>query len=590
MEPELDAPRDEPASRAGRAPSPGPGEGPSEGPDRGPSDPAIDPEHLLRRMFRAAVDAVGADACVPGALPEPAGGRTVVVGAGKAAAAMARAVEREWSVRGHPPPRGVVVTRYGHAVDCRHIEVIEAAHPVPDAAGRAAADRVLGLAGELGAEDLLLCLVSGGGSALLVAPAPGVTLDEKQALNRALLASGANITEMNTVRKHLSRIKGGRLAAASHPARCHAVLLSDVPGDDPATIASGPTVADPTTVADARAVAERYRVALPASVRAWWERPESETPKPGDPRLARSTVDIVANAQQALDAAAAVAREHGYEALILGDTIEGEARDVALVHAGIARQVRLRGQPAPPPCVILSGGETTVTVRGGRTRRAQCGVSSRPRGRPRRPARGLRARRRHRRDRRHRGERGGGLPAGLHGEGARPRARPPRRPRLERRVRVLRGARRARRDRADPDQRQRLPGGRDHGPGAVKPATVQARRGAGEPAVRRSRKAKIMATLGPASDDRETIARPVPGRGGSLPAQLQPRRGGGPPTAGGDHPCGGTGRRTPDRDPARPPGAEVPARDVRGGRDGGGAPRRAVPARSRRAPGRLPGG
>ena len=352
MERELDAPREEPDSRSGRVA------------DRGPPEPELDPERLLRRMFRAAVDSVDADACVPAALPRPAGGRTVVVGAGKAAAAMARAVEREWSARGHPPPRGVVVTRYGHAVDCRHVEVIEAAHPVPDAAGRAAADRILGLAGGLGSEDLLLCLVSGGGSALLVAPAPGVTLDEKQALNRALLASGANITEMNTVRKHLSRIKGGRLAAASHPARCHAVLLSDVPGDDPATIASGPTVADPTTVADARAVAERYRVPVPASVEAWWERPESESPKPGDPRLARSTVDVVANAQRALEAAARVARDANYEPLILGDALEGEAREAALVHAGIARQARLRGQPVRPPCVLLSGGETTVTVRG----------------------------------------------------------------------------------------------------------------------------------------------------------------------------------------------------------------------------------
>ena len=352
MEPDLDAPREEPKSRSGRV---------AEG---GPPEPGIDPERLLRRMFRAAVDSVGADTCVPAALPDPAGGRTVVVGAGKAAAAMARTVEREWSTRGHPPPQGAVVTRYGHALDCRHIEVIEAAHPVPDAAGREAADRILGLADGLGSEDLLLCLVSGGGSALLVAPATGVSLDEKQAINRALLASGANITEMNTVRKHLSRIKGGRLAAASHPARCHAVLLSDVPGDDPATIASGPTVADPTTVADARAVADRYRVPLPASVEAWWESSESESLKPGDPRLARSTVEVVANAQQALEAAARVAREQGYEALILGDALEGEARDVALVHAGIARQARLRGQPARPPCVLLSGGETTVTVRG----------------------------------------------------------------------------------------------------------------------------------------------------------------------------------------------------------------------------------
>ena len=325
----------------------------------------IDPPALLERMFFAAVDSVRAERCVPPALPEPAGGRTVVVGAGKAAAAMAGAVERTWRERGHPAPEGVVVTRYGHAAACRHIEVIEAAHPVPDAAGREAAERILVLAEGLGADDLLLCLVSGGGSALLAAPAPGVALDEKQAVNRALLASGANIAEMNTVRKHLSRIKGGRLAAASHPARCHAVLVSDVPGDDPATIASGPTVADPTTVADAREVAERYRVPLPASVEAWWENAEAASPKPGDPSLARSTTEVVANAQQALEAAAEVARQAGFEALILGDAIEGEAREVALVHAGVARQARRWAQPARPPCVLLSGGETTVTVRGG---------------------------------------------------------------------------------------------------------------------------------------------------------------------------------------------------------------------------------
>ena len=336
-------------------------------PDRGAPEGSVDPERLLRRMFSAAVGAVSADTCVPPALPDPpAGGRTAVVGAGKAAAAMARAVEREWRARGHPPPQGLVVTRYGHAVDCRHIEVIEAAHPVPDAAGREAAERILGLAGGLGRDDLLLCLVSGGGSALLAAPAAGVSLDDKQAVNRALLASGANITEMNTVRKHLSRIKGGRLAAAGYPARCHAVLVSDVPGDDPATIASGPTVADPTTVADAREVAERYRVPLPASVDAWWAAPAAaESPKPGDPRLARSTVQVAARPQQALEAAAGAARAAGYEPVILGDAIEGEAREAALVHAGIARQASRWGQPARPPCVLLSGGETTVTVRGG---------------------------------------------------------------------------------------------------------------------------------------------------------------------------------------------------------------------------------
>ena len=356
MKPETEAGRG--AGSRGRSGRPG-------GAGRGAPEERVDPERLLRRMFSAAVDSVRAERCVPPALPDPAAGRTVVVGAGKAAAAMARTVEREWSERGHPPPQGLVVTRYGHAVDCRHIEVVEAAHPVPDPAGREAAERILGLANGLGPEDLLLCLVSGGGSALLAAPARGVSLDDKQEINRALLASGANITEMNTVRKHLSRIKGGRLAAAGYPARCHAVLVSDVPGDDPATIASGPTVADPTTVADAREVMERYGAPLPASVEAWWAAPEAESPKPGDPRLARSTVEVAASARQALEAAAEVARAAGCEAVVLGDAIEGEAREAALAHAEVARRARRRGQPARPPCVLLSGGETTVTVRGG---------------------------------------------------------------------------------------------------------------------------------------------------------------------------------------------------------------------------------
>lgn len=325
------------------------------------------PEALLRRMFEAAVDAVRAERCVPPALPEPAaaGGRTLVAGAGKAAAAMALAVEREWSARGHPPPEGLAVTRYGHGAPCRHVEVVEAAHPVPDEAGRAAGGRMLELAAGLGPDDLLLCLVSGGGSALLSAPPPGVTLAEKQAVNRALLASGADIHEMNAVRKHLSLVKGGRLAAAAHPARCHAVLISDVPGDDPATVASGPTVADPTTVAEARAVAERYGVPVPASVAAWWGSPEAETPKPGDPLLARSTVQVAAAARDALAAAARVARAAGYEPFVLGDAIEGEAREAGRAHAELARQARRQGRPAGPPCVLLSGGETTVTVRGG---------------------------------------------------------------------------------------------------------------------------------------------------------------------------------------------------------------------------------
>jgi hydroxypyruvate reductase len=262
------------------------------------------------------------------------------------------------------PLAGLVVTRYGHGVPCDRIEVVEAAHPVPDAAGQAAAARILRMVQGLSADDLVLCLISGGGSALLALPAPGLTLDDKRAVNRALLKSGANIAEMNCVRKHLSAIKGGRLAAAAAPARVVSLLISDVPGDDPAVIASGPTVADPTTFADALAVLEKYRIDEPAAAIARLRKAQDETPKPGDLRLARVATTIIARPQDALEAAAAAARQAGIAPLILGDSIEGEARDVALVHAGIARQVRRHGQPVPAPAVLLSGGETTVTVRG----------------------------------------------------------------------------------------------------------------------------------------------------------------------------------------------------------------------------------
>jgi glycerate 2-kinase len=297
---------------------------------------------------------------VPPHLPAPPQGRTVVVGAGKAAAKMARAVEDHWP----GPLAGLVVTRYGHGVPCQRIEVVEAAHPVPDAAGQKAAARILESVQGLTAEDLVLCLISGGGSALLALPAPGLTLDDKRAVNRALLKSGANIAEMNCVRKHLSAIKGGRLAAAAAPARVVSLLISDVPGDDPAIIASGPTVPDPTTFADALAVLEKYAIAEPPDVIAHLKAATDETPKPGDPRLARGETTIIARPQDSLEAAAAMARSAGYTPIILGDSIEGEARDVALVHAGIARQVTRFGQPAPAPAVLISGGETTVTVRG----------------------------------------------------------------------------------------------------------------------------------------------------------------------------------------------------------------------------------
>ncbi len=318
------------------------------------------PTVLLRAMFDAAVAAAQPSRVVPPQLPSAPAGRTVVVGAGKASAAMAQALERHWS----GPLSGLVVTRYGHAVPCRSIEIVEAAHPVPDAAGEQAATRILNLVQGLDQDDLLICLISGGGSALLSLPAPDLTLADKQAVSRQLLKSGATIGEMNCVRKHLSAIKGGRLAAAAAPARVMTLLISDVPGDDPAVIASGPTVADPTTRADALAICHRYGITGPAAVLDYLQRPEAETPKPGDARLARSETRLIATPQQSLEAAAAVARSAGYAALILGDSLEGEACQLALVHAGIARQVIRHGQPLAAPCVLLSGGEATVTVRG----------------------------------------------------------------------------------------------------------------------------------------------------------------------------------------------------------------------------------
>ncbi|HYN38276.1 MAG TPA: glycerate kinase [Rhodospirillales bacterium] len=318
-----------------------------------------DPEALLRRAFEAAVDAVRAPERIVAHLPPPPKGRTVVVGAGKAAAAMAKVVEEAWPGE----LSGLVVTRYGHGLPTSRIEVVEAAHPNPDEASQRAAAQILQLAGGLGSEDLLLCLISGGGSALMALPAPGLTLADKQGVTRGLLRCGATIGEINCVRKHLSAIKGGRLAAAA-PAPVVALLISDVPGDDPSVIASGPTVPDPTTSADARAVIDKYALDVPAHVLAHLEGDAAETPKPGDPRLAASRTLMVATPQDALEAAAAVVREAGIEPLILGNAIEGEARDVALVHAGMAKQAVRFGQPAEPPCVILSGGETTVTIRG----------------------------------------------------------------------------------------------------------------------------------------------------------------------------------------------------------------------------------
>ncbi|WP_207458881.1 glycerate kinase [Azospirillum sp. SYSU D00513] len=318
-----------------------------------------DPNTLLNDMFRAAVTSALPAACVPAHLPEPPKGRTVVVGAGKAAASMAKAVEDHWK----GPLSGLVVTRYGHNVPCERIEVVEASHPVPDAAGEEAARRILELVGTLGSDDLLLCLISGGGSALMALPAAGLTMADKQAVNKALLKSGASITEMNCVRKHLSAIKGGRLAVATK-ARVVSLVISDVPGDDPSVIASGPTVPDPTSFADALAIIDKYGIEAPESVMRHLTEGRDETPKPGDPRLSDARMVMIATPQMALEAAAEVARKAGYEPVILGNALEGESREVAMVHAGIARQVVEHNQPGRAPCVLLSGGETTVTVRG----------------------------------------------------------------------------------------------------------------------------------------------------------------------------------------------------------------------------------
>ena len=328
--------------------------------DVGKAMTAPEPKQFLRGLFDAALAAVSPARCLPAFLPVPPPGRTVVVGAGKAAAAMAAAVEAHWG----GPLSGMVVTRYGHGQPTAKIRVVEAAHPVPDAAGQQAAEEILELVQHLTADDLVLCLVSGGGSSLLALPAPGLSLADKQMINRALLKSGANIGDMNCVRKHLSGIKGGRLALACAPAKVVTLGISDIPGDDVSVIASGPTVADPTTREQALSILGRYGIDVPQQVLAHLNSPRSETPKPHDPRLDRCEAHVIATAQHALQAAAAYARRQGVAPLILGDSLEGESRDVAYVHAAIARQIFHHGEPAPRPCVILSGGETTVTVRG----------------------------------------------------------------------------------------------------------------------------------------------------------------------------------------------------------------------------------
>ena len=329
----------------------------------------VEPKALLRAMYDAAVRAALPAEGIGAFLPRPPKGRTLVLGAGKAGGAMAAAVDALWPATA--PMSGLVITRYDHvpaAYRARpgRIEVVEAAHPVPDAAGLAATERLMALAAgphALTADDLVLCLISGGGSALLTAPADGLTLADKQAVNQALLRSGAAIDEMNCVRKHLSRVKGGRLAALCAPARVVTLLISDVPGDEPGIIASGPTVPDGSTCADALAICARHGIALPPAARAGLASGAFETPKPGDAVFEGHQVHLIATPQASLEAAAAVARAAGIEAHILRDEIDGESREVGKVHAALARAVARRGAPFARPCVILSGGETTVTVK-----------------------------------------------------------------------------------------------------------------------------------------------------------------------------------------------------------------------------------
>lgn len=319
-----------------------------------------DPRVFLRTLFETAVAAADPAHCLPPRLPQLPKGRTIVLGAGKAAASMARAVEEEWD----GPIEGIVVTRYQHGVPCKHVEVVEAGHPVPDDKGLDAARRILELAQDAGEDDLVLCLISGGGSSLLALPGSSddseISLADKQAINRSLLWSGANITEMNTVRKHLSGIKGGRLALAAYPAKVVTLAISDVPGDDPAIIASGPTVGDLTSAEDAKEILRRYAIDLPPSALAFLSSPGAETPSPDDPRLSKATFELIAAPRASLEAAAEKCRIAGMDTIVLGDAIEGEARDVGRNHAKLVLQMERQAKPT----IVLSGGETTVTVKG----------------------------------------------------------------------------------------------------------------------------------------------------------------------------------------------------------------------------------
>ena len=323
------------------------------------------PRELLVGSFHAALAAADPSKIVGAHLPPPPRGRTLVVGAGKAAASMAAAVESHWPA--NAPLEGVVITRYAHGVPTQRIRVVEAGHPVPDEKGQEAAREILETARALGEDDLLLVLVSGGGSSLLALPAEGVAMEDLKQVTRALLASGAPIQDMNTVRKHLSAIQGGRLAAVTR-ARVHALVISDVTGDDPTHIASGPCAPDPTTYRDALDILARFGVDPPAAIREHLERGTAggiaETPKPGDAAFARAENRVIATAHQSLLAAATFFQGHGIASMVLGDSVTGESSEVAKVYGALAREVRFHGHPVKPPVALISGGETTVSLRG----------------------------------------------------------------------------------------------------------------------------------------------------------------------------------------------------------------------------------
>ena len=321
----------------------------------------IRPRELLEKMFTAAIDAAQPAHCLPRHLPAKPEGRIIVLGAGKASAAMAKVVEQHWD---DSDITGLVVTRHGYEVPCKKIEIVQAAHPVPDEIGLDTAKRMMSMVEGLTQKDLVLCLISGGGSALLPLPIEGLTLADKQQLNKTLLASGATISEINCVRRHLSAIKGGRLAAACHPARVVTLLISDVPGDNPMDIASGPTLPDTTTCSDALAILKRYKIKIPQAALTALQNGKAESIKPSDPRLQGASFRMIATPQKSLEAAARVAERFGIRSYILGSSLEAEARELGKITAGMALQVARHRQPFMPPCIILSGGETTVTVKG----------------------------------------------------------------------------------------------------------------------------------------------------------------------------------------------------------------------------------